>query len=79
MSPKKLQNKGTRQVAMKQYFKNNKMWCESQNLNVQAACRVFVSEEMITIIGFKRNPIKRTFNYIRKKVNERPAISSRQP
>ena len=66
---------------MKEYFYNNKMWCESKYPEMQKACKLLASEEMkhlacIAVIfmimnalfNLARPPVKRAYNYIKKKV-----------
>ena len=66
---------------MKEYFYNNKMWCESKYPEMQKACKLLASEEMKhlacivvifmiirAIFNLIRPPMKRTYNYIKKKV-----------
>ena len=66
---------------MKEYFYNNKMWCESKYPEMQKACKLLASEEMKhlacivvifmiikAIFNLIRPPMKRAYNYIKKKV-----------
>ena len=67
---------------MASFFKDSTMWCESKNPHVQRACKIFASEEvkqvlcmivltfvLAKILNWLKNPVKRVFNWIRKKFN----------
>ena len=66
---------------MKEYFYNNKMWCESKYPEMQKACKLLASEEMKhlacivfifmimkAIFNLAKPPAKKAYNYIKKKV-----------
>ena len=66
---------------MKEYFYDRKMWCESKYPHMQNTCKLLASEEMKhqacltviviiirTIINLERPPLRRAYNYIKKKV-----------
>ena len=66
---------------MKEYFYSTKIWCESKYPHMQKACNLLASEEMkhlacITVIfilaraivNLERPPLKRAFNYVKKRV-----------
>ena len=66
---------------MKEYFNDTKMWRESKYPHMQKACKLLASEEMKhiacltvivkiirTIINLVRSPLRKSYNYTKKKV-----------
>ena len=66
---------------MASFFKDSTMWCESKNPHVQRACKIFASEEVkqvvcmivltvviVKILEWLRNPVRRSFNWMKKKI-----------
>ena len=58
------------------------MWCESSNTNIQKACKIITSEEVkrfvcivalfliiVNILDLLRYPVRKVFNFVKKKVN----------
>ena len=67
---------------MASFFKDSTMWCESKNPHVQRACKIFASEEVkqvvciivitvaiVKILDCLRYPVKKAFNWTKKKFN----------
>ena len=79
--PNQSESKSNQQGKMKEYFYNNKMWCESKYPEMQKTCKLLASEEIkhlacivVIFMVFKaifnliRPPVKKAYYYIKKKV-----------
>ena len=69
------------QVSMSQFFKGSTMWCDSNNPNIQKACKIFASEEvkqvvciivlslvLIKILDLLKYPAKKIYTFLKKKI-----------